>query len=294
MSTGKVALVTGASSGIGAHSARFLAASGYQVIGAARRTSRVESLGGGITAVALDLCADTSITTAADEVLSRHGRVDLLVNCAGFGGFGSIEETPASLARRQLEVNAIGLTQLTRRLLEPMRRAGSGRIINVSSLAGTFSSPLAGWYHASKFALEALSDSLRLEVAPWGVDVVVIQPGPVRTAWHDRALARLDAVSGEGPYAQNAKAVRAFHEAQQRSAVACSPEHVAAVIVRAATLSRPRSRYPVGRGARTARWMGRSLPDRMFDAMVRARFHLGTHCSATKTSGQRQLTDPDT
>lgn len=274
MNTAKVALVTGASSGIGAHTARSLAGAGFQVIGAARRTALVDALGSDIAAIALDLTDDTSIAAAAEELLTRHGRVDLLVNAAGFGGFGAIEQTPPASARAQLEVNVIGTTQLTRLLLEPMRHAGSGRIINVSSLAGTFASPLAGWYHASKFALEALSDSLRLELAPWGVDVVVIQPGPVRTPWHDRALTQLGAVSGHGPYAETAQAVRAFHESQQRSTLACSPEHVANVITRAATAHRPRSRYPVGRGARTARWVGRALPDRAFDAMVRARFGL--------------------
>jgi short-subunit dehydrogenase len=265
-------LVTGASSGIGARTAARLAADGHHVVGAARRVRDVASLPG-VAAVHLDLESEESITAAARETLEAVGPIDVLINNAGYGEFGSIEETPLDHARRQFQVNLFGLTRLTQLVLTPMRERGSGRIVNVSSLAGEFSSPLGGWYHASKFALEGLSDSLRLEVSPFGIDVVVVQPGPVRTPWHDEALQQLTDTSGKGPYAEMAAAVSRYHRAAQDSAVASDPDAVATVIVTAATTRKPRTRYRVGRGAGLAVALSR-LPDRVFDAMTRSQFRL--------------------
>jgi short-subunit dehydrogenase len=265
-------LVTGASSGIGAATATLLAAQGHRVVGAARRTEPIERLPG-VTAVALDLTDSSSITAAVDAATGVLGRIDVLINNAGYGQFGSIEETPIDQARRQLEVNVIGLIALTQQVIGPMRGAGRGRIVNVSSLAGEFSSPMAGWYHASKFALEALSDSLRLELGQFGIDVVVVQPGPVRSHWHDDALSSLDVASSEGPYASTAQSVARFHRAAQGKPLTSSIDSAAVAVVRAATTRRPRARYRVGRGAGTAVALSR-LPDRVFDAMTRQQFGL--------------------
>lgn len=269
----KIALVTGASSGLGALTAKQLAARGYLVAGAARRPELVSELPG-VFPVRLDLTEAESIEHAVDEVEAALGRpVDILVNNAGYGEFGSLEETPVDHARRQFEVNVFGLAALTQRVIPSMREAGSGRIVNVSSLAGEFSSPLGGWYHASKFALEALSDSMRAELRPFGIDVTVVQPGPVRTAWHDEAMHSLEATSGDGPYQGMATAVARYHRSTQSTAITSDAETVAAVIVEAATAKRPRTRYRVGRGASTAIAFSR-LPDRVFDAMTRRQFGL--------------------
>ncbi|HEY9293239.1 MAG TPA: SDR family NAD(P)-dependent oxidoreductase [Microlunatus sp.] len=262
--------MTGASSGIGAATATLLASQGHRVVGAARRTGPIEKLPG-VTAVGLDLTDSGSITSAVDAATGKLGKVDVLINNAGYGQFGSIEETPIDQARRQLEVNVVGLIALTQQLIGPMREAGRGRIVNVSSLAGEFSSPMAGWYHASKFALEALSDSMRLELGQFGIDVVVVQPGPVRTPWHDDALSSLDEASSEGPYAGTAQAVARYHRAAKDLPVTSSIETAAEAIVRAATIRRPRPRYRVGRGAGTAVALSR-LPDRAFDAMTKQQF----------------------
>lgn len=267
-----VVLVTGASSGLGARTAELLAAQGHHVVGAARRTAEVAALPG-VEPLALDLTDHASITAAVEHVLARHGRVDVLVNAAGYGEFGSVEETTPERARRQLDVNVFGLAALTQQVLGPMRAAGRGRVVNVSSLAGEFSSPLAGWYHASKFAVEALSDSLRHEVRPFGIDVVVVQPGPVRTPWHDQALTSMQETSGAGPYAGMARAVREFHERAQDQPITSDVDTVADVIVTAATTSRPRVRYRPGRGAALAVALSR-LPDRVFDALTRRQFRL--------------------
>ncbi|WP_243064967.1 oxidoreductase [Humibacter sp. RRB41] len=264
------ALVTGASSGLGARTAQLLAERGYRVIGAARRVEAIRELPG-VVAVHLDLTDGSSIERAVRTVESEHGPIDVLVNDAGYGEFGSIEETPIESARRQFEVNVFGLAALTGRVIPMMRQAGAGRIVNVSSLAGEFSSPLGGWYHASKFALEAVSASLRAEVRPFGIDVVSVQPGPVRTPWHDEAMNSLESVSGNGPYREMAAAVAAYHRSTQDTAITSDVDTVAEVIVRAATSRRPRSRYRVGRGSSTAVALSR-LPDRVFDAMTRRQF----------------------
>jgi NAD(P)-dependent dehydrogenase (short-subunit alcohol dehydrogenase family) len=265
-------LVTGASSGLGSRTAELLAGEGYQVVGAARRVDRVAGLAG-VLPVFLDLTDSASIRRAVEDATAVRGPIDVLINDAGYGEFGSLEDTPVDRARRQFEVNVFGLVELTQQVIGPMRAAGRGRIVNVSSLAGEFSSPMGGWYHASKHALEALSDSMRAELRPFGITVTVVQPGPVRTAWHRDALDRLRKTSGNGPYAQMASTVAGYHEAVQGRSITSDVDQVAAVIARAATVERPRPRYRVGRGAGTAVALSR-LPDRLFDAMTRRQFGL--------------------
>ncbi|MEV1130272.1 oxidoreductase [Agromyces sp. NPDC049794] len=267
-----VVLVTGASSGLGARTARMLVDRGYRVAGAARRTELIERLPA-VLPVRLDLADADGIDRAVEQVEQHLGPVGILVNNAGYGEFGALEETSIELARQQFDVNVFGLIRLTQRVIPSMRHSSTGRIVNVSSLAGEFSSPLGGWYHASKFALEALSDSLRAELRPFGISVAVVQPGPVRTGWHEEAMQRLEATSGEGPYRQMARAVARYHRATQTTAITSDVEPVAAAIVEAATTERPRIRYRVGRGASTAVTLSR-LPDRVFDAMMRRQFGL--------------------
>lgn len=269
---GSVVLVTGASSGLGARTAALLVERGHRVAGAARRTDLVAQLPG-VLPVALDLTDPDSIEAAVAYVEQTFGLVEILVNNAGYGEFGALEETSIEAARRQFDVNVFGLVRLTQRVLPAMRAAGAGRIVNVSSLAGEFSSPLGGWYHASKFALEALSDSLRAELRPFGIAVAVVQPGPVRTAWHEEAMRTLEATSGDGPYRDMARAVARYHRATQSAAITSDVARVADVIVEAAVARRPRTRYRVGRGASTAVAFSR-LPDRVFDAMTRRQFGL--------------------
>jgi NAD(P)-dependent dehydrogenase (short-subunit alcohol dehydrogenase family) len=267
-----VVFVTGASSGLGARTAELLAAGGYPVAGAARRVERIAELPG-VMPVHLDLTDPASVLQAVDIVESQLGPIRTLINDAGYGEFGSVEETPTEQARHQFEVNVFGPATLTQRLLRPMRELRSGRIVNVSSLAGEFSSPMGGWYHASKFALEALSDSLRAEVRPFGITVTVVQPGPVRTPWHEQAMALLEHASGHGPYEHMARAVAAYHRSNRDKPITSDVDEVAAAIVHAATTPRPRPRYRVGRGAGIAVAISR-LPDRTFDHLTRRQFGL--------------------
>jgi short-subunit dehydrogenase len=268
----KVALVTGASSGIGETTARRLREAGFVVYAAARRVERMAGLAAsGVHAIALDVTAEVSAKDAVAEILAREGRIDVLVNNAGYGSYGAFEEVSMSEAREQIEVNLFGLAHLTQLVLPAMRAQRSGTVINISSMGGRFAGPMGSWYHASKFAVEGLSDSLRLEVKRFGIDVVLIEPGEIRTEWPAIAAKKLRATSGQGPYAEQADAAAAHLEANaQPSARMTSPPSVIAdAVTRAATTRRPRTRYRVGAGANPLVFLRRVLPDRAFDALIK-------------------------
>ena len=173
----KTALVTGASSGIGEATALKLHELGFTVYGAARRTDRLEQLAQrGIKPLAMDVTDDESIRAGVERIIADTGRIDVLVNNAGYGSYGAIEDVPSAEARRQFDVNVFGAMRLTQLVLPHMREQRSGTVVNISSMGGKIFTPLGGWYHATKFAVEALSDCLRLEVKPFGINVVVIGP----------------------------------------------------------------------------------------------------------------------
>ncbi len=261
----RVALVTGASSGIGAATARRLARAGLTVYGAARRLDRLAELAAdGVRAVELDVTSDDSMTAAVDHVLSEAGRIDVLVNNAGYGSYGAIEDVPMAEARRQIEVNLFGLARMIQLVVPGMRGRGGGTIVNITSIGGKITTPLGGWYHASKFAVEGLSDALRTELAPFGIDVVVIEPGGIATEWGDIAMESAKAASGDGAYAQRVAAASAAMEgpiAQRGS----DPDVVARTIERSVTAGRPRTRYAVGFMSKPSLIARRVLPDRAMD-----------------------------
>lgn len=261
----RVALVTGASSGIGAATARRLAGAGFLVYGAARRTDRLAELAtDGVRALALDVTSDDSMVAAVDQVLSETGRIDLLVNNAGYGSYGAIEDVPMDEARRQIEVNLFGLARMIQLVVPGMRARRSGTIVNITSMGGKITTPFGGWYHASKFAVEGLSDALRLELARFGVHVVVIEPGAIATEWGGIAMDTARAASGQGPYAEQVRAMNAgMNGAVARWA--SDPDVVARAIERAATTDRPRTRYAIGFLAKPALLARRLLPDRAMD-----------------------------
>ncbi len=265
-----VALVTGASSGIGHATARALIAKGWTVYGAARRVDRMTDLvAAGGHALALDVTDDASMRAAVEEILAAHHRIDLLVNNAGYGSYGAVEDTPLDEARRQFEVNLFGLARLTQLVLPTMRALGRGRIINVSSIGGRIYEPLGAWYHATKFAVEGFSDSLRLELAPHGIDVVIVQPGPVATEWNTISRESALTQSGDGPYRRQAHALHANYTTVDASPLSASPEAIAATIVAAATVARPKTRYATPFAAKIIVGLRRVLPDRLMDLVMR-------------------------
>jgi NAD(P)-dependent dehydrogenase (short-subunit alcohol dehydrogenase family) len=266
----KVALVTGGSSGIGEATALKLQELGYTTYAAARRVERMEHLTTtGIRPLAMDVTDDESMQSGVEQIVAEEGRIDVLVNAAGYGSYGALEDVPLSEARNQVEVNLFGAARLTQLVLPRMREQHSGTVVNITSMGGKIYTPLGAWYHATKHALEALSDCLRMELKPFGIDVVVIEPGGIRTEWPGIAAQKVRAVSGTGPYAPQGIAVAdslASESTQRRSS---PPELIANTIGNAVTARRPKTRYAVGYGAKPMIFLHDVLPDRAFDAFIR-------------------------
>lgn len=261
-----VALVTGASGGIGRAIAHSLLNDGLTVVVAARRLEQMADLGQrGAQVVALDISDEASIQSAVATILQRHGRVDVLVNNAGFGCYGSVEETPIDAARAQFEVNLFGLARLTQLLLPGMRERGKGRIINISSMAGKIYVPLGAWYHASKHALEGWSDCLRLELASFGIDVVIIEPGIIRSEFSDVMLQPMLTRSAEGPYGPLARSVASATGDSLKEGGGSPAALIGDVVAAAVRARRPRTRYAAGQLARPLIAMRQLLGDRLYD-----------------------------
>lgn len=261
------AIVTGASSGIGEATASTLAERGFRVWAVARRVDKMAHLaGGGIEVAELDVTDDDSMRTLIERIVAEDGRIDVLVNNAGYGSYGSIEEVPIDEARRQIEVNVFGLARMCQLVIPHMRERGRGRIVNISSIGGRFSEPLGGWYHASKYAVEALSDSLRMELAPFGIKVVIIEPGAIATEWGGIAVDSLQSTSGDGPYAAQARGLAAMHAGTYR--MAGTPQDVADAILTAATRKHPRARYAAPPIYGAALGVLHLLPSAAKDALV--------------------------
>jgi NAD(P)-dependent dehydrogenase (short-subunit alcohol dehydrogenase family) len=269
MSDAKVALVTGASSGIGEDTARLLHEQGFIVYAVARRLEPMHQLAElGVRVFGMDVTDDASVTAGIEKIIAATGRIDVLVNNAGYGSYGSLEDVPLDEARRQFEVNVFGLARLIQLAVPHMRAQGSGRIINISSIGGKIYEPLGGWYHATKFAVEGLSDSLRIELRPFGIDVVLIEPAGVLTEWNAISRENMAKTSAGGAYAGQAASMARVLESVDTPRRSSEPIVVARKIVKAATAPHPSTRYPVGRGAGTILGARRLLPDRAFDAVI--------------------------
>lgn len=265
----KTAFVTGASSGIGEATVRQLIADGYRVFAAARRTDRMAPLAElGAILVPLDVTDDASMVAAIEEVRRKVGWLDLLVNNAGYGSYGALEDVAMAEGRRQVEVNLMGLARMCQLVLPMMRAQKSGRIINISSMGGKIHEPFGVWYHATKYAVEGLSDCLRVEVKPFGIDVVVIEPGAILTEWNKIARDGLVAASGSSDYAPYARRHAAMLASADRSKMTSLPDVVARTIAKAASARRPRARYATGGGAGLVLFLRSILSDRLFDRLT--------------------------
>ena len=265
----RAVLVTGCSSGIGRATAQRLVAGGWTVYASARRLETVADLDG-CRPLQLDVTDDASMRAAVERIEEEEGAVGVLVNNAGYSQSGAVESVPLDDARRQFETNVFGLARLTQLVLPGMRRQGWGRVVNVSSMGGRLTFPGGGWYHASKHAVEALSDALRFEVQGFGIDVVVIEPGLIRTSFAEAAVGSIE--QDDGPYARFNAAVGAATAGAYENAVARrlggGPDTVAKAIERAVAAKRPRTRYRVTASASLFIGLRRLLPDRAWDALV--------------------------
>jgi short-subunit dehydrogenase len=263
----KTVLITGASAGIGRATAIYLAENGYNVYGAARRVEKMDELKAyGIKPIALDVTEDKSVEACVEQIFQEAGGIDILVNNAGFGSEGAIEDVSKQDAKYQMEVNVFGAMHLTQLVLPKMRQNGYGKIINISSIGGKIALPLGGWYHASKFAIEGLSDSLRMEVKPFGIDVIVIEPGGVKSEWGDIAIENLIRVSGNAAYKEMATgAEKSFRRTELNNA---EPIIIAKLIKKAIEVKKPRTRYAGGNMAKPLLFLRGILSDRVFDRLI--------------------------
>ncbi|CAM5259492.1 oxidoreductase [Streptomyces coeruleorubidus] len=265
----KTALVTGASSGIGEATALKLQKLGYTVYGAARRTDRLEGLAEhDVRPLAMDVTDEDSMRAGIEKIVAETGRIDVLVNNAGYGSYGALEDVSLDEARYQFEVNVFGAIRLAQLALPHMRTQRAGTVINVTSMGGKIYTPLGGWYHGTKFALEALSDCLRLETKSFGIDVVVIEPGSIATEWGAIAADKLEKSSNSGAYTAHAAAVVSTIRSEATTKRSSPPSVIADAIGKAVTARRPKTRYIAGSGARPLLVLRRILPDRAFDTVM--------------------------
>ncbi|MBP3775220.1 MAG: SDR family NAD(P)-dependent oxidoreductase [Bacteroidaceae bacterium] len=262
-----IVLLTGVSSGIGLDAAQRLLDRGCEVWGACRREPA--PLKGNFHWIPLDLTDGQSIEQCTSRFLNEAQRIDILVNNAGYGQYGPVEMVSIDDARRQMEVNLMGLAHLTQLLLPQMRKQGAGRIINIASMAGKVHTAYGAWYHAAKFALEGFSDCLRWELRPLGIRVILIEPGCIRTPWGTIASDHLRESTEGTAYAANAAKVARTMEKIYGSRWISHPSLIGKTIVRAALAAHPRTRYLTGFMARPSVLMRRLLPDRAFDYVLR-------------------------
>ena len=272
--TGPV-LVTGCSSGIGRATAEHLVRAGHTVYATARRPETLTELeAAGARVLALDVTDEGSMVGAVATIEAEHGRVGALVNNAGFGEYGTIEETDLDQVRRMFETNVFGLARMTQLVLPAMRRARSGRVVNIGSMGGRITFPVGGYYHATKYAVEAISDALRNEVRPFGIRVSLIEPGLIRTGFEQGALTSDAAASHDGSAYAGLLAANAASTSggYANPVMTAGPEAVARVVLRAIESRHPRSRYVITPAARALITTRRLGGDRVWDAVVRQQF----------------------
>lgn len=267
----KTILVTGASSGIGKSIARQLANEGYTVYAAARRLEQMEDLSTlGVKTLKMDITVKADIERVVDTISKESGGIDCLVNNAGYAIYGAVEDTSIEDARRQFEVNLFGLASITQKVLPYMRSKKAGTIINMSSMGGKIYTPLGAWYHATKHALEGWSDCLRLELAPFNIDVVIIEPGGIKTEFGDVMSAPMLERSGNTAYSKLAHTIAKstadiYGEGNSK---ASDPQVIADLVSEALKASKPKTRYVAGYMAKPVMFLRKILSDRMFDKII--------------------------
>ncbi|MEO1058830.1 MAG: oxidoreductase [Actinomycetota bacterium] len=270
--TSKVVLITGASSGMGKEAALQFAAQGHKVYAAARRIDSMEQelAPNGIVPISVDVTKADDNQRAVDQIIEAEGRIDVLINNAGFGLYGAVEDVPIDDARYQFEVNLFGLADLTQRVLPHMRAQQAGRIINTSSMGGKIFTPLGAWYHATKHALEGWSDCLRIETAPFGIQVVVIEPGGVKTEFADVVGRQLEKYYGHSAYDSQMKPfIDMMGQDNAMMDRLTEPEVLGAVFVEAATARKPKRRYVKGYGARPALFIRKWFGDGAYEYVIK-------------------------
>jgi len=266
----KVILVTGASSGIGKSTAEQLLTEGHIVYGAARRVEKMQFLEtAGGKAIAMDITDEEAVKQAVQQIIDEQGRIDVLVNNAGYAVYGPVETVDMDDARQQFEVNIFGLARITQEVLPHMRAAGAGTIINLSSMGGKIYTPYGAWYHASKHALEGWSDCLRLELKPFGIDVVIIEPGLIKTEFGNVMLQpMIDRAKGTAYEEQVLPFAKTSQEAYEKPGETSPPSRIAQEISKAIRAKTPKTRYAAGKMAKMLLRTRTFVSDRIFDRLI--------------------------
>lgn len=265
----KVILITGASSGMGKETAKSLIQSGHTVYTVARRIDQMQdlkSMGG--HPMQMDVTKEADIKNVVDTIIQKEGRIDVLWNNAGYGLYGSVEDVPVEEARKQFEVNLFGLASLTQKVVPYMRKEKSGTIINTSSMGGKMYTPMGAWYHATKHALEGWSDCLRLELKPFNIHVVVLEPGIIMTEFGDVMLESIGKFSSKGAYATLTNKLVAATKNMYDKGQGSKPALIAQTVTRIIQAHKPKTRYRVGLWAKPMVWMRVYLGDRLFDKII--------------------------
>ncbi len=266
----KTILVTGASSGIGKASAERLLADGHTVYVAARRLNKMKDLEErGAIALKLDITNEADINDVVSQIKAKDCRLDVLINNAGYAVYGAVEDTPLTEAKQQFEVNIFGLASLTQKVIPLMREKKSGAIINISSVGGKVYTPLGAWYHATKHALEGWSDCLRLEVQQFGINVIIIEPGAIKTEFNDVLYEPMIKRSAKGAYGDMVNGlVSAIKTSNTKPGAASPPTVIADVVSRAIRAKNPKNRYAAGKFSTMLLVARRWLSDRAFDKLI--------------------------
>ena len=263
----KTVLITGASAGIGKATAIYLAQNGYNVYGGVRRIEKMQDLKEyGIKPISLDVTSEESLVACVEQILREAGRIDVLINNAGSGYYGALEDMSMADAKYQMEVNVFGVARLIQLVLPSMRKNNFGKIVNISSVGGKVTLPMGGWYHASKFAIEGLSDALRKEVKSFGIDVIVIEPGGTKSEMTGLGSEYMMAVSGNTPYRALAKGVAKMYAGIAKDAA--EPIVIANLIKEGIESKNPKTRYAGASGAKLMLFLRKILSDKQFDKMV--------------------------
>ena len=265
------ALITGATSGIGREMAKILAARGVDLIIASRDEKKMKSLAKrlpvAVRTIAVDLSKAEDCYRLYDAVKAEE--IDILINNAGYGSYGAIENVPMEEAKRQFDVNLFGMARLIQYVTPYMRENHYGKIINVSSMGGKIWTKFGGWYHATKFAVEGFSDCLCMELKPFGIDVVVVEPGGIKTDWGIIAAENLKKTSANGTYAEAANKAADGMIKDYSGNMLSKPELIAKTVRKAVTKRRPRTHYLIGFGAKPMVLTHKIFGDRMFDWVIR-------------------------
>ena len=266
---GKVILITGASSGIGKDTALNLIKEGHIVFGAARRISKMKDIvEAGGHSIKMDILNNEDVDKAVDRVISEHKRIDVLVNNAGYGLWGAVETISIDEAKRQFDVNIFGLAYLTKKVIPLMRNQKSGKIINMSSMGGKVYTPFGAWYHATKYALEGWSDCLRIELKSFGINVILIEPGVIKTEFQDVMMDSTVERSIGTPYEKKLKALEKATQEMYARGIGSPPSVITKLIIKAINSPNPKRRYVGGLFAKPMLFIKKWFGDKMYEKAI--------------------------